>query len=71
MFDFIQMLRSSATVLACARCVAEINFDSSWKLVPFNFGCYWRPQGDSNRAKIASGTVWGGYVPLKMASGRF
>ena len=32
---------------------------------------FWRPRGVSNRAKIASGNVWGCYVLLNMASGRF
>ena len=49
----------------------ESIFDSSWKLVPFVFGFFWRPEGCSNRAKIASEPGWGGYVQPNMASGRF
>ena len=30
-----------------------------------------KPQGVSNRTKITSGAIWGGYVLLNMASGRF
>ena len=51
--------------------VLESIFDSSWKIVFLNFGFFWRPQGGSNRAKIASRAVWGGYVLLNMASGSF
>ena len=69
MFDLKAFANAPTPCLRLLVALLKSIFDSSWKIVFFNFGFFWRPQGGSNRAKIASRAVWGGYVLLNMASG--